>query len=123
MVVFGGSWVLPTVLGMKVTMGYNLMHRQVPRRNSDYQVFQSDQGRAVAINGEIRVTGLAEVLRQVEFFRRYNDGVSRMIDLQDTSTPPFLAKLVHPTYILQFGDWFADETSVPYTVTFVEAAV
>jgi len=54
---------------------------------------------------------------RIEQLRRLNDGITRVLDIQDATTPAMNAKLVSPEYAFSVGLW---PKRVPYAVSFVE---
>ena len=122
MVVFG-SFVLPHVLEVQIKKARVEIEHFMPYRNVAYRRDQTTLGQTAIVSGEIRESNISTVFTRIEQLRRINDGVTRVLDLEDGETVPFNAKMIDPGYVLSVGDWFNTGRSyVPYNVTLLEVA-
>jgi hypothetical protein len=117
-----GTFVLPHVLEVQVKKARVEIEHFMPHRNVAYRRDQTTLGQTAIVSGEIRDPAISNVFARIEQLRHLNDGVTRLLDLEDGETVPFNAKLVDPSYALDVADWVTNDYRVPYWVTLLEVA-
>lgn len=94
--------------------------RLLPYRDVAYRGDRADLGLTVTLTAEIRESTRSNAALKIEMIRRLNDGVARVLDLQDGETLQINAKLLDPQYELNTQTWFEGERQVPYSVRFLQ---
>jgi len=122
MPVLFGSLELQHVEEVQLKQARVEIERFLPYRNVAYRRDRTTLGQTAIVTGEIRESTINAAFTRVEQLRRFNDGETRVFDLQDGETTPFNAMLVDPTYELNVALWQSGDYRVPYTVTLLEVA-
>jgi hypothetical protein len=117
-----GTYKLPTVLQAEIQASRVEIERNVPYRAVAYRSDQTTHGRTLTLSGEIRYTTISETALRIELLRRLADDTTRVLDLEDGTTPAFNAIMISPSYTVGAGDWFPGKYHVPYSVSFLEVA-
>lgn len=117
-----GTYKLPTVLQAEIQTSRIEIERNVPYRTVAYRSDQTTHGRTFTLSGEIRCTTISEAALRIEFLRRLADDTTRVLDLEDGTTPAFNAIMISPSYTLGVENWFGGKYHVPYQLTFLEVA-
>jgi hypothetical protein len=122
MAVMFGSLELQHVQEAQIKKARVEIERFMPHRNVAYRRDRTTLGQTVIVSGEIRESTTTMAFLRIDQLRRFNDGETRVFDLQDGETTPFNAKLVDPSYVLDVSDWIPNAYCVPYSVTLLEVA-
>jgi hypothetical protein len=117
-----GDYALPHVLEAQVQTSRVEIERAIPYCDVAYRADQTTRGRTIRVNGEIRSPTINAVAFMIELLRRLSDDTARTLDLEDGTTSAFNAKLTDPAYLLDTGEWIANDYRVPYSVTLLEVA-
>jgi hypothetical protein len=115
-----GTFELPHVLELQVKKARVEIEHFVPSRNVAYRRDQTTLGQTATVTGEIRESSISDVYTRIEQLRRLNDGVARLLDLEDGETPTFNAKLIDPEYQLNVETWIDGDYRVPYSLSLLE---
>jgi peptidoglycan/xylan/chitin deacetylase (PgdA/CDA1 family) len=115
-----GDYTLPHVLEAQIQTSRVEIERAIPYRDVAYRADQTTRGRTVRVNGEIRSATISGIAFTIELLRRLSDDTARILDLEDGTTSTFNAKLTDPAYLLDTGEWVANDYRVPYSVTMLE---
>ena len=119
MVMFGPIS-LQHVLDITVEKARSEIDRPIPLRAVNYRVDQANLGRAVKVAGEIRATTIPDAALTLELLRRLRDGVARLFDLEDGTTPAFTAKMGNLTSSIVAGTWYPGKYQIAYAVDLEE---
>ena len=120
MVVYG-TFSLPHPLSVEVTKERIQFERPIPGRDVAYRTDWTTLGRTIRLRGEVREATVSDAALRLEFLRRLNDGVSRLLDLEDGGAT-MSVQLVDPEYSLLVGLWVGSSYRVPYAVAFLESS-
>jgi hypothetical protein len=122
MAVMFGSLELQHVQEAQIKKARVEIERFMPHRNVAYRRDRTALGQTVNVSGEIRESTITMASLRIDQLRRFNDGETRIFDLQDGETTPFNAKLVDPTYVFLPEYWRRNSYRVPYSVILLEVA-
>jgi hypothetical protein len=118
-----GNHSLPNVQQAQIEIARVEMERTVPGRNVAYHSDETTKGRTVKVAGEIRASTIGQARFWIELLRRLADDTERVLDLEDSQTPTFNAKLIDPSYALDTSLWYDYmQYWVSYSVTLLEVA-
>jgi hypothetical protein len=117
-----GNYGLPNVQQAQLQTTRVEIERSIAGRNIAYRADQTTKGRTVKVTGQIRAGEINTARFWIELLRRLADDTERLLDLEDSQTSPFNAKLLDPSYALDVSGWIDGDYQVPYSVTLLEVS-